>query len=104
MSTTPGYQIPGRTATEQFPDSGYWNQQYSSEPYYLEGDTYDDYAAAYETGYSARRRDPAAEFAAAEDALRKEWEGRKGTSRLDWNRARLAIQRAWERGTDPHGM
>ena len=104
MSTTPGYQIPGRTPTEQFPDSGYWNQQYRSEPYYVEGDTYEDYAAAYETGYSGRRRDPAAEFAAAEDALRREWEDRKGSSRLDWTRARLAIQRAWERGTDPHGM
>ena len=40
---------------------------------------------------------------AAEDQMRREWEGRKGNSRLDWSRARLAIQRAWERGADPHG-
>jgi hypothetical protein len=88
--STPGYQVPGRTATEQFPDSGYWNQQYRSEPYYMEGDTYDDYAAAYETGYAFRQRDPAAEFAAAEEQLRREWETRKGKSRLDWTRARQA--------------
>jgi len=103
MTPTPGYQVPGRTPVEPFPDSGYWNQKFSSEPYYAEGDTYDDYAAAYQTGYAGRRRDPAAEFAAAEDQLRREWEASKGPSRLDWTRARHAVLRAWERGDAPHG-
>lgn len=94
---TPGYQVPGRTPVDAFPDSGYWYQQFRSEPYYREGDTYEDYEATYRTGHAGRSRHPGLDFAAAETRLREEWEAGKGPSRLDWDRARLAVQRAWER-------
>ncbi|HET6397878.1 MAG TPA: hypothetical protein VFF91_13710 [Pseudoxanthomonas sp.] len=103
----PGYQVPGRTPVEPFPDSGYWNQQFRSEPYYLEGDSYEDYDAAYRTGFAGRSLYPDLDFDAAEPRLRQEWEAAKGSSRLDWDRARLAVQRAWERALgrgEPHGQ
>ena len=58
MSPQPGYQVPGRAPVESFPDSGYWNQQFRSEPYFLEGDSYDDYEPAYRLGYQARHQHP----------------------------------------------
>jgi hypothetical protein len=106
MNPQPGYQIPGRAPVEPvepFGDSGYWTEQFSREPYYLEGDRYDDYDAAYRIGYGARRLHPARDFASLESELQREWENRKGPSRLDWSRARQAVIRAWERGK-PHGM
>ncbi|AKC87116.1 hypothetical protein [Pseudoxanthomonas suwonensis] len=102
MSPQPGYQIPGRAPVEPFPDSGYWNQKFTSEPYFLEGDSYDDYDAAYRLGYGARRRYADRDFNSLESDLQHEWETSKGPSRLDWNRARQAVLRAWERG-EPHG-
>ncbi|MBO9716582.1 MAG: hypothetical protein J7507_07185 [Pseudoxanthomonas sp.] len=100
------HQIPGRAPVEPaepFTDAGYWNEQFSREPYFLEGDSYDDYDAAYRVGHGARQRHPQGDFTGLESELQREWESRKGPSRLDWSRARQAVIRAWERG-EPHGM
>ena len=103
MTPQASYQIPGRAPVEPFPDSTYWNQQFTREPYFLEGDSYDDYDAAYRLGYGARQRHPDRDFASLETGLEREWNQSKGPSRLDWSRARQAVLRAWERG-EPHGM
>lgn len=103
MNPQPGYQVPGRAPVEPFPDSGYWNQQFNREPYFLEGDSYNDYEPAYRLGYYARHRNPDSDFQTLDAQLREEWGKSKGLSRLDWDRARHAVLRAWERG-DPRGM
>jgi hypothetical protein len=103
MSPQPSYQIPGRVPVEPFPDSEYWTTQFSREPYFLEGDRYDDYDPAYRLGYGARHQHPDRDFGSLETQLQRDWESSKGLSRLDWNRARQAVLRAWERG-EPHGM
>ncbi|WP_374321405.1 hypothetical protein [Pseudoxanthomonas kaohsiungensis] len=103
MSPQPGYQIPGRAPVDAFPDSGYWNQQFRSEPYFLEGDSYDDYEPAYRLGYQARHQHPGRDFDSLDEQLQRDWAASKGLSRLDWQRARQAALRAWERG-EPRGM
>ena len=97
MSPQPGYQVPGRAPVESFPDSGYWNQQFRSEPYFLEGDSYDDYEPAYRLGYQGRGRYADRPWEQAEAELRNDWESLKGQSRLTWEQARLASQAAWHR-------
>lgn len=97
MNANPGYQVPGRAPVEPFGDSSYWNQQFKREPYYAEGESYNDYEAAYKGGYEARQRHPDVDFSAAEEQIRREWEANKGASKLAWDRARLAALRAWER-------
>ena len=82
---------------DDYADADYWSQAFAAEPYYRAGDTYDDFAAAYETGYRGHQRYREQGFAGAEARLRHEWEAARGISRLDWARARLAVQRAWER-------
>ena len=103
MHPQPTYQIPGRTPVEPFPAASYWSEQFSREPYFLEGDSYDDYDAAYRVGHGARQHHPARDFASLEPVLQREWESRKGLSRLEWDRARQAVLRAWERAATPEG-
>ncbi len=103
MNANVGYQIPGKAPVGQSGDTGYWNQQFRREPYYTEGDTYNDFEAAYQGGYEARQRHPDVEFESVEDEIRNNWEASKGTSKLAWDRARLAALRAWNRGSEPGG-
>lgn len=76
----------------------YWRSSYESEPYYEPGRSFDDYAPAYELGWSSRaqaadRRD----FDAAEQDMRRAWESRRATSSLTWEQARAAMRAAWDR-------
>ena len=89
--------MSGGIAGGPFADPGYWSRQFSRAPYFREGDSYDDFIAAYHVGHGARARYPGRDFASLEAQLRHEWETRKGLSRLDWARAREAVLHAWER-------
>lgn len=78
----------------------HWRGAYRNEPYYREDFDYDhDYAPAYRTGYAgyqAHGRERG-DFADSEEALRADYERNRGTSRLEWNDARLPALAAWER-------
>ena len=77
-------------------EDAYWRERYVDESYYEQGLQYDDYRPAYELGWSARAtRDTA--FDEVEPALGAEWANRRGTSTLDWPRARAASRAAWDR-------
>lgn len=79
----------------------YWSKNYTSRPYYETGYTYDDdYAPAYQQGYSARSRYGARTFDDAEPELRSDWERTKGKSRLGWDKAKVAVRDAWDRVSD----
>jgi len=76
----------------------YWSQNYSREPYHKSGRTFDDYDAAYRTGYEGysrygRNRD----WNQSEADLRKEYEANRGKSQLSWDEARPAARAAWDR-------
>jgi hypothetical protein len=75
----------------------YWNEQYSSRPYYAKGMTYDDYRPAYHYGMVARSRYPGHKFDEIEPDLSAEWAQAKGQSRLEWEKAKHATRDAWER-------
>lgn len=55
------YQIPGRAPDEDRSQnvSTYWRERFTEEPYYTEGDRYEDYEGAYLAGHEARIRDNA---------------------------------------------
>ena len=77
-------------------EDAYWRERYVDESYYEPGLGYDDYRPAYELGWSTRAtRDTA--FDEIEPSLGAEWAGRRGTSTLDWPRARDASRAAWDR-------
>lgn len=85
------YQIPGRAPDEDRSQnvSTYWRERFTEEPYYTEGDRYEDYEGAYLAGHEARIRDNARAYDQVEAELHRDWEAKRGTSSLSWSKARL---------------
>ncbi|MGJ7489132.1 ferritin-like domain-containing protein [Variovorax sp. ZT4R33] len=77
-------------------EDAHWRSSYDRESYYEPGRSYDDYAPAYELGWSSRaaRNDS---FDTLEPTLADEWATRRGNSTLDWPQARQASRAAWDR-------
>ncbi len=77
-------------------EEAYWRENYSREPYYEKGRTFDDYAPAYRLGLTGRTRYPG-DWESAEPSLASEWEAARANSNLDWNQAQPASRAAWNR-------
>jgi len=92
------YQIPGRAPDEddRTAVSRYWRDRFPEEPYYAEGEHYEDYEPAYLAGHEARVRDFERAYEQVEAELRQRWETDKGSGTLAWSKARHAVRRAWE--------
>lgn len=90
--------LAGKAAAEAVnptAEEDHWRQNYTSEPYYEQGRSFDDYGPAYRLGMSGRTRHE--DWDRAEPQLRSEWEATRGSSSLDWEKARPASRAAWER-------
>ena len=82
-------------------EEAFWKENYSKEPYYESGRSFDDYAPAYRLGLSGRSRyeDP---WTAVEPKLAGEWDSTRGTSSLDWPKASAASQAAYDRADEQY--
>jgi uncharacterized protein (TIGR02284 family) len=82
-------------------EEAFWKENYSKEPYYENGRSFDDYGPAYRLGLSGRERyqDP---WENVQPKLASEWEQNRGSSSLDWQRASPASQAAWNRADQQH--
>lgn len=80
-------------------EEAFWRDNYSKEPYYESGRSFDDYGPAYRLGLSGRTRyeDP---WTSVEPRLASEWESTRGSSSLDWDRASHASRAAWQRADE----
>lgn len=78
-------------------EDAYWRDQYSRETYYAKDHTYDDYAPAYRTGYEARGRYAGKRFEDVETEIARDYGNNRGSSRLGWDKARVATRAAWDR-------
>jgi uncharacterized protein (TIGR02284 family) len=77
-------------------EEAYWRENYSREPYYERGRSFDDYAPAYRLGLTGRTRYEG-DWDTAEPQLASEWESARAGSSLDWKQAQPASRAAWER-------
>ena len=75
----------------------FWRARYNTEPYYITGRAYDDYAPAYRAGYEARAALVGQTFEQAESDLRARYDRYRGKSMLEWAQARAASRAAWDR-------
>ncbi|MEE7548136.1 hypothetical protein HF319_14780 [Xanthomonas sp. Kuri4-1] len=93
------YQIPGRAPDEDDRQdvSSYWRDRFADEPYYAEGERFEDYEAAYVAGHEARVRNFTQAYEQVEAELHRSWDADKGSASLAWSKARHAVRRAWER-------
>jgi hypothetical protein len=79
-------------------EDAYWRDNHSTRPYYEKDYNYDnDYAPAYRYGWESRSRYQGRKFDEVDNDLSRDWETNKGSSRLDWDRAKLATRDAWHR-------
>jgi hypothetical protein len=75
----------------------YWRDNYTSRPYVTQGSSYDDYGPAYQHGVNAYTRYPDRHFDEMEPELRSDWDSTRGSSSLEWDRARHPARDAWQR-------
>jgi hypothetical protein len=75
----------------------YWRANYASRPYATPGTSYDQFGPAYQYGWEARARHRDQSFDQIENTLSQEWARSRGTSQLDWDRAKPATRDAWNR-------
>jgi hypothetical protein len=80
-------------------EDAYWEQNYTSRPYFQSGTTYEEYQPAYRYGWETRSRYGSERFEDVEPDLERDWDSNRGTSSLTWNRAKLAVRDAWDRLT-----
>ena len=86
-------------AIDPVAEEQYWRDNYTSRPY-ATGASYDDYGPAYRYGVDAYTRYPDRSFDDVESDLDRGWGSARGTSSLEWNRAKHATRDAWQRVSD----
>ena len=93
-------RLAGKSIAERIDptvEESYWRANYSREPYYERGYTFEDYRAGYLTGWEGRVRYDGRSFDQVERDLQRDYMRNRGTSRLDWAKNRHAARAAWER-------
>ncbi len=92
--------LAGKAVAEHFDptaEEAYWRDNFSREPYYQSGTTFDDYAPAYRLGWESRSRYAGRRFEDVESDLSRDYESRRGKSKLSWDHAKRATRAAWDR-------
>lgn len=80
-------------------EEAYWRDQYTSEPYYQGGRSFDDYAPAYRLGLYGRSNYTGT-FDEAQNDLSVYWDSKRENSTLSWPEAEAASRAAWTRVDD----
>lgn len=75
----------------------YWQEEHKNQAYFNSLETYDSYAPAYRFGIDAYNTFLGRSFDEIEPQLAKQWDAARGTSRLTWDTAKLAVRDAYER-------
>ena len=82
-------------------EDAFWRKNWSDRHYIDGGYTYDqDWSPAYRYGVDAYTRYPDRRYEELEPELAAGWPQARGSSRLDWDRARPASLDAWQRVRD----
>src|SRR4051812_6066406 len=82
-------------------EEAYWRDNYSKEPYYEQGRSFDDYGPAYRLGLSGRERYQD-QWTSVEPRLASEWDSTRGNSTLNWERASPAAGAALRRADEQY--
>jgi hypothetical protein len=86
-------------AVDPVAEDAYWRDNHSNRSY-ASGSDYDEYRPAYGYGVDAYTRFPNRTFDDVETELGRDWNSKRGSSSLEWNRAKQATRDAWQRVSD----
>ena len=92
--------LAGKAVAEHFDptaEEAYWRKNYERETYYQKGMSYDDYSPAYKLGWESRGRYAGKRFEDVEKDLGRDYESRRGQSKLSWDHGKHAARAAWDR-------
>src|SRR5438067_1130734 len=73
----------------------YWRQEHGRQAYADKDRSYDDYAAAYRTGYEGFHKYPGKAYEEIEDDLALDYQRTQAGAALPWDHARHAVRAAW---------
>ena len=82
-------------------EDNYWEENFSSRPYALGPDYYDQFRPAYRSGFESARHDVGRSWEDAEPDLRGGWERYQNESGSPsaWEEIKDAVRDAWDRVT-----
>jgi hypothetical protein len=88
--------------TRYMGEDDYWRSNYTSRPYYTQGTTYETYQPAYQMGYHSygRYHSSGRTFDQVEPELRRDYERQHGGAGMGWDKAKYAVQDAWNRAAN----
>ncbi len=78
-------------------EDAYWSDNYKTRPYITSSEDYETYRPAYRYGVDSYSTYEGRAFDEIEPQLKTRWDTVRGTSSLDWDRARPAARDAYER-------
>ncbi len=76
-------------------EEAYWRENYHREPYYDRAMEYEDYLPAFRLGWEGPGTYVGRAFPEVEPDFERSWRTGRGGSRLDWNKARHAVEAGW---------
>ena len=74
-------------------EEAYWREQHAQQPYAKKELSYDDYAAAYRTGYEGFHKYPGKLYEEIESDLALDYQRTQAGAALPWDHARHAVPR-----------
>ena len=92
--------IVGKSAAEALNPTAeheFWRKEYRNRPYFAQASPYEDFGPAYQYGWESYLVHKGKEFKDVEAQLSRDWESRRGRSKLGWNHASAATKDAWQR-------
>jgi len=92
--------LAGKAVAEHFDptvEHEYWRSNFRDRPYVRQGETFDEYAPAYQYGWESQSQHQGYRFEDVESDLERDWDRARGKSKLDWARAKSAVRDSWDR-------
>jgi hypothetical protein len=92
---------PGETTERQPADpkqeEAYWREHHHKQPFAEKSRGYEDYAAAYRTGYEGVNKYAGKNYDDVEDSLAQDYERSQPGAAIPWDTVRPAVKAAWDK-------
>lgn len=91
----------GKTTNRELPDpkqeETYWREHHHEQSFAEKSRSYEDYAAAYRTGYEGANKYAGKNYEDIEDSLAQDYERAQPGSAIPWDTVRPAVKAAWDK-------
>jgi hypothetical protein len=92
--------MPGKgnaEAVNPTTEHAYWRKEYGTRSYFKSETPYEQVGPAYQYGWESCASHKGKSFQDVESQLSRDWDSRRGASKLAWHDAKNAVRDAWQR-------